>query len=78
VISRDPSVALHFAETFNFLRQYAREHFSTEELLMTKTEYSGYQSHRAQHEFFLHHVENLYEQMRKVGFSPDRAREIER
>jgi len=71
-----PEKILDLAETFNFLRQYAREHFSTEELLMTKTEYSGYQSHQAQHEYFLQRVESLYEQMRKVGFSPDLAREV--
>jgi hemerythrin len=74
--SGTPADILDLAETFNFLRQYAREHFSTEELVMNESAYPGFESHHEQHLYFLKHVEGLYEDMRTNGYSPELAREV--
>jgi len=71
-----PEEILDLAETFNFLREYAKEHFSTEESIMEETEYPGFESHQEQHIYFSYHVEQLYNRMKFDGFSPDLAREV--
>jgi hemerythrin len=63
-------------ESFDFLRQYAKEHFSTEESIMTDAEYPDYESHLAEHLHFLKHVEALYQDMKANGFSPELSREV--
>ena len=67
---------LDIAETFNFLRQYAKEHFSTEEEVMQKSGYPDSELHIEEHQYFLKHVEELYDLMRTQGYSPKLAREI--
>ena len=67
---------LDLAETFNFLRQYAREHFSTEELVMKESGYTDFKSHHQEHLYFLKHVEDLYSQMKTSGFSSSVGREV--
>ncbi len=67
---------LDLAETFNFLRQYAKEHFSTEELVMQESGYPDFELHHKQHLYFLKHVEELYNDMRTQGYSPELAREV--
>jgi hemerythrin len=67
---------LDLAETFNFLRQYAKEHFSTEELVMQESGYPDFELHHKEHLYFLKHVEELYNEMRTKGFSPELSREV--
>lgn len=74
--STTPEQILDLAETFNFLRKYAEEHFSTEESIMEKTDYPEFGLHQEEHAYFLHHVQRLYECLKKEGFSPDLAREV--
>jgi hemerythrin len=76
IISTTPEEVLDLAETLNFLRQYAKEHFSTEESIMKTAKYPAFEPHQEQHLYFLDHVEMLYERMRKEGFSPELAREV--
>ena len=64
------------AETFNFLRQYAVEHFSTEQEIMEKAGYPDFESHEQEHLYFLNHVGELYEQLKTKGYSPKLAREV--
>jgi len=71
-----PERVLHLAETFNFLRDYAREHFATEESIMEKIAYPDIESHREEHAYFLKHVGRLYEQMKVEGFSAELDREV--
>jgi len=74
--SADTGQILELAETFNFLRQYAIEHFSTEEEVMEKAAYPDYDSHHEEHLYFSKHVEELYNNMRTNGYSPELAREV--
>jgi len=62
-------------EKFNFLHQYAKEHFSTEELIMQESGYPEFESHRDEHLYFERHVEELYGQLKAEGFSQELARE---
>ena len=62
-------------EKFSFLHQYAKEHFSTEELIMQEAGYPEFESHRDEHLYFERHVEELYEQLKVEGFSQELARE---
>lgn len=48
-----------FAERFSFLTPYAADHFSHEEFVMRKFEYSKYFEHRSQHERMLHDSEDF-------------------
>lgn len=64
------------AESFDFLRQYAEEHFSTEETIMENTKFPDYASHKEEHLYFLRHVENLHKDMKEQGFSPKLSREV--
>jgi hemerythrin len=63
-------------EKFDFLRQYAKEHFSTEESLMQETGFPGYEAHRWEHRYFEHHVGELYDRLKAVGFSPGLAHDV--
>ncbi|MGD9020251.1 MAG: bacteriohemerythrin [Lysobacterales bacterium] len=63
-------------EKFDFLRQYAKEHFSTEESLMQETRFPGYEAHRWEHRYFEHHVGELHEQLKAGGFSPQLAHDL--
>lgn len=62
-------------DKFNFLHQYAKEHFSTEELIMQETGFPEFESHRDEHLYFERHVDELYEQLKANGFSLELARE---
>jgi hemerythrin len=64
------------AHSFDFLRQYAEEHFSTEESLMKDTNFPDFEEHREEHLYFLKHVEDLHRAMENEGFSPRLAREV--
>ena len=64
-------------EKFDFLHQYAKEHFSTEELIMQEAGFPEFESHRDEHLFFEHHVEELYEQLKAEGFSQELARKAD-
>lgn len=64
------------AESFDFLRQYAEEHFSSEESIMVDSEFPDYASHKEEHLYFLRHVEDLYKEMQAVGYSPKLGREV--
>jgi hemerythrin len=55
-------------EKFDFLHQYAKEHFSTEELIMQEAD---------EHLYFERHVEELYERLKAEGFSQELASEAD-
>jgi len=71
-----PETVSDLAETFNFLRQYAVEHFSTEQEIMRRANYPDFELHEKQHLYFLKHVEELYQQMKSKGYSAALAREV--
>ena len=73
----DTRKILDLAETLNFLREYAKEHFSTEEAVMQEAGYAEYEQHRDEHLYFLKHVEELHYQMKTVGYSVQLAAEVE-
>ena len=64
-LSTTPEQVVDLAETFNFLRQYAKEHFSSEEAIMLETKYPAYEQHQAQHLHFSDKLEKLYRRLRK-------------
>ena len=64
-------------EKFDFLHQYAKEHFSTEELIMQEAGYPDFESHRDEHLYFERHVDELYDQLKAEGFSKELAREAD-
>jgi hemerythrin len=63
-------------EKLDFLRQYAREHFATEELLMQEAGFPGYDTHRWEHQYFEHHVGELCEKLKADGFSLELAHDV--
>ena len=65
------------AETLDFLRDYAEEHFSTEEAVMKEAGYMDYEQHREEHLYFLKHVEELYNEMKTKGYSLKLAVEVD-
>ena len=65
------------AETLDFLRDYAEEHFSTEETVMKEAAYMDYEQHREEHQYFLKHVEELYNEMKTKGYSLKLAVEVD-
>ena len=67
---------IDLAEKFDFLRQYAKQHFSTEESIMEDAKYPDYESHQKDHLYFLRHVEELYLQLITNGYSSQLAREV--
>lgn len=64
------------AKTFNFLREYAVEHFSTEHEVMEESEYPDFEFHEKQHLYFLNHVQELYQRLKTSGYSPELEREV--
>jgi hemerythrin len=75
-MSAGPEEILDLAEKFNFLRQYAEEHFEAENTIMQNANYPDYERHHDEHLHFLEHVEELYESLKIKGFSPELAREV--
>jgi len=71
-----PEKASELAETFDFLRQYAVEHFSTEQEVMEISGYPDSALHEDEHLYFLRHVEELYQRLKTRGYSPQLAREV--
>ena len=65
------------AETLNFLCDYAKEHFSTEEAVMKEVAYTDYEQHKEEHLYFLKHVEELYNKMKTKGYSLQLALEVD-
>ena len=63
-------------DSFDYLRQYAREHFATEESIMRELEYPDYLSHLKEHQHYVLHVGKLYMQMKTKGFSSQLSREV--
>ena len=74
--SSGPQLVLDLAEKLTFLHKYAEEQFSTEEAIMREAGYPDYESHKEEHQHFLHHVEELYLQMKTRGYSPSLGREV--
>jgi len=74
--STDSGKEQDLAEKFDFLRQYAKRHFSTEESVMTEAGYPDIELHKEEHRYFLKHVRALYDRMSKNGYSPSLAREV--
>ncbi|MFC1720074.1 bacteriohemerythrin [Pseudomonadota bacterium] len=68
---------LDLAETLNFLREYAQEHFSTEEAVMKEAAYTDFEQHKEEHRYFLKHVDELYNEMKTAGYSVRLAAEVE-
>lgn len=64
------------AEKLSFLHDYALEHFATEEEIMRKQGYPGYESHRKQHQHFSRNVKELKRRLKIYGFAPALAREV--
>jgi len=57
----------HISNALDFLVDYTRFHFSTEEKYMTETGYPGLESHRAEHEELKGTLEDLIEDFRDYG-----------
>lgn len=74
--SSTPEKVLDLAKTFDFLRQYAVEHFSTEQQIMERAEYPDAELHEEEHLYFLNHVGELYRQLKTKGYSSTLAREV--
>jgi hemerythrin len=75
--STNTEKVLDLAETLNFLRDYAKEHFSTEEAVMKEAVYMDYEQHKKEHLYFLKHVEELYNEMKTEGYSLQLALEVD-
>jgi len=56
-------------ESFNFLRNYATEHFGTEEPIMQQWDYPLYPAHRKQHQFFRSRLGQLFDTAQERGYS---------
>jgi len=54
---------------FNFMANYADEHFKTEEQYMASFGYANAQVHKAQHTIFKTSVENARRQLESEGYS---------
>lgn len=75
-LSSGAEQVVDLVEKFYFLREYAKEHFSTEESIMVEIKYPEYESHHQEHLYFLRYVDELYTQLKTKGFSPQLAREV--
>ena len=67
---------VRLTESLVFLREYAEEHFSTEESIMRDAEFPGYEEHVEEHVYFLRHVGELCNDLETKGFSPGLFREV--
>lgn len=76
-VSTNTEKVLDLAETLNFLRDYAKEHFSTEEAVMKEAEYMDYEPHKEEHLYFLKKVGDQYNKMKTNGYSPQLAAEVD-
>ena len=72
----DRQQIIDLAEKFDFLRQYAKGHFSTEESIMKNAGYPDFEFHYGEHLSFLRHVEELYIQLITNGYNSQLAREV--
>ncbi len=63
-------------EILDYMDEYARTHFRTEEELMLRHKYPGYQFHKEQHGIFRGHVESLRKQALQRRKSSDMALQI--
>lgn len=54
------------SDVIQFLEDYIHTHFSLEEKFMLKYEYSGYQFHKAQHEYFKKELSVLKSELIKI------------
>lgn len=76
MISSESDEISELAETLDFLKSYAAEHFSDEEQVMEEVDYPKIDEHRKEHQHFLRHVGELHYSMQEDGFSPSLAREV--
>ena len=67
---------IQLTESLVFLREYAKEHFATEESIMREAEFPEYEAHLEEHLYFLRHVGGLCEDLEINGFSPKLSREV--
>lgn len=68
--------AAHLIESLVFLRQYAKEHFATEDAIMEASGFPDMAPHKEEHDNFLKHVGKLCEELDTHGFSPKLSREV--
>ena len=68
--------AAHLSESLNFLRQYAEEHFATEDSIMKDADFPDFDIHQEEHSHFLKHVGDLCTELETKGFSPRLSREV--
>ncbi len=74
---RTPDIkVIQLTESLNFLREYAKEHFSAEESIMKDAEYPDFETHQEEHLHFLRRVGELSKDMDTKGFSPKLSREV--
>ncbi len=66
----------HVANTLDFLVDYTRFHFSTEEKYMSETGYSGLDDHRAKHEELQGTLDELIVDFRDDGVTEKLSRAI--
>jgi hemerythrin len=57
------------AQIISDMRDYAFIHFKTEEKYFSRTGYKDAESHKAEHKFFLEHVEIFYEEFQNYDSS---------
>ena len=67
---------IRLTESLSFLRQFAKEHFLTEDTIMKDAEYPDLEEHQEEHSFFLSHVEQLCKNLETNGFTPKLSREV--
>jgi hemerythrin len=74
--TEDSANLFELAETLDFLRQYAAEHFTAEEAVMERVNFPDYELHKQEHLFFLKHVDELYQEMLVNGYGEKLALEV--
>ena len=75
-LSSGPETVPQVAEKLEFLLQYAKEHFSTEEVIMERMQYPERESHREEHLYFLKQVQRLQKNMEYGSFYSTLVREL--
>ena len=66
----------HVANTLDFLVDYTRFHFSTEEKYMSETAYSGLETHKAKHDELKDTLDDLIVDFRDYGVTEKLSRAI--